>query len=201
MPSSSNFLVNPFFSFNTYLVGRPSNFSFTSFSIYWRLSPEPITMIVKWFSNSIIPLHLLVGDYTDPHPSWGFMASYFIWWFIICYWHLFLFLSVDLASGYPFKLAPLSFWHIPIIPKACSYFLIQRHSRLILYFICSPEMAISLRRTGSFSWKMMEKRCAHCYCGIAAPKPSHGVHVCKYTYIFTYTYYELIPVLPIPTFF
>lgn len=59
------FLVNPFFPFNKYLVGRPSNFSFTSFSIYWRLSPEPITMIVKWFSNSTIHFTFTGWHYTE----------------------------------------------------------------------------------------------------------------------------------------
>lgn len=33
------------------------------------------------------------------------------------------------------------------------------------------------------------------------PSPLHGMHVYTYTYIFTYTQHELIPVLPVPTFF
>lgn len=164
-------------------------------------------MIIKWSSNSTIPFGITLKG--RAFPSSGFMASYFIWWFIICYWHLFWFLSVDVASGCPFKMAPLSLWHVPIILRACSYFLIQRHSRLILYFICtSPGMGYFSKKNWFLFMENDRKKIwalgvLTAVVALLLPSPLMAcMHAHTPIYLSTYIEnYEFIPVLPIPTLF
>lgn len=86
------FKLTLFSPFNKYLVGRPSNFSFTSFSIYWRLSPEPITTIVKWFSNSTIHFTFTGWHYTE---STSFLGIHGFLFYLMVYNLLLTFIFIS----------------------------------------------------------------------------------------------------------
>lgn len=142
------------------------------------------------------------------------MASYFIQWVTLGYWCLIS--KCWFASGCPFKLTPVSSCPPPRIwphhsGRMFLLFNTKRHSRLILYFICtSPGLGyfskepVPLGGKWDLETKIWARSMLTAILALLLPSPPMAcVYAQAYLYIFLHIYWKLwvIPVLPIPTFF
>lgn len=119
-----------------FLISSP-----TEFNLYHWIVPVTIINVVfaQWWFFSVIALHLLirilllwfVPSTHSFHQLFLAIWTYFILLVVTQSYHYFI---PILAIRSSFRLAPMSFWHVPFISDHFYVFWHQRCSRNILYF-------------------------------------------------------------------